>query len=721
MTPEERRRRTEALLRAQGKSEAQIAVHLAQQAASPPHAMSTASHRADRRADADVTASAPYRLVPFDKDSIVRAQDAAAPDPGPRPDGLCANIEVTWTAEGPLLIGSEDKVSGEVVPITLGGAQNWIIPGSTLRGAVRAVSEIAGGGRLSQVNRDRVFPLRDFTHRDYGTGRYPVSDPTKVMAGWLMLRGHALPGAKQRRHPVADAALNGAFAIESCPAWYAVTAADIGTMRTYDSNRLPADRRPRDPSGFTRLRADEKYLSTGGFAHGVISPAIATHRFRSAPVLRSGMKIVAPDAAGGIEGCLVFSGASPGGKVWEYVLPPPGRGPATLIEPATMKRFRELNSRAVDDALEPDGTWALVMDAFRRNPEVRIPVFFVGKLEAQDRDFCFGLTRLFRVPHLNDLDTVLNNSGVHRLPVGANEPRDMVDALFGYVIEPLNGERAAPRDVARKGRVAFRHASLQGDAHLTAPIATVLMGPKPSFAPFYLAPDHTDAGARDYSSKTPRIAGVKRYPPRFDAAPAAPRDALSAVQAKLARQIAHVTEMQRGRAPRPDVLTRLRFLMPPPDGAPLRFTSTIRLWDVTAEELGLVLWALTFGGRQATHRHMLGHAKPMGAGQVRVEIARLHVEANRPDPAVDTADAKHFIDAFLAISAAAEPARRLLLAAADPGNGARWARDDKLDTMIVARRVGGRLVQYFQRLRDLVKVRRAGDPLPADVDFLPLS
>ena len=49
----------------------------------------------------------------------------------------------------------------------------------------------------------------------------------------------------------------------------------------------------------------------------------------------------------------------------------------------------------------------------------------------------------------------------------------------------------------------------------------------------------------------------------------------------------------------------------------MRFSSRIRLHNVTAEEIGLVLYALGHGGDpKKPYRHQIGRAKPYGAGEV---------------------------------------------------------------------------------------------------------
>ncbi len=749
MTREERYRRIAPVLLAQGKTPQQIWDRVDQdmarasaplaQAAPPAQDVSVSAGprygNSKPRDDNAHLASAPYRFVPYDATAVVKAQsEATRAIDDPIEHGLSALIEVAWTAEAPLLIGVQRRENetdrGPVVPMTLPGADGattFIIPGATLRGAIRSVAEIAGGGRLSQVNRERLFGLRDFTHAGYAArgaeGSFPVSDPIQVKAGWLRLRpGQArleLQDA-EARHRAELPALDEVFAVEPCDDWYAIAPDDIGAMNILNFSGFQPRRVPPDGKTFSKLDLEEKYRAMGCWRNGTIFPNARSHRFTALPSNQRPPDAVKPDPAGALEGCLVVSGASPSGKVREYVLPKPTDATPVDIKPDTMRRFRQLNSRAVDVQLEAEGNWLAVLKAFVKNPDVRIPVFYVGDLvdqpEAGPKPFFMGLTRLFKVPHRNSFEQVLTNSGVAKpsTPVVLDD-LDMVEALFGYVREPPAGTNLAPRHLARKGRVAFSTALLApgSTARLTDEISTVMMGPKPSFAPFYLARDKD--GVRDYSSAHPTIAGRKRYPPRLPIE--GPQGgALAAVEAKLRQQVTRITEMQNGTPPGPKAVTRLKFLIPNAD-APLRFRSEVRLLNVTPEELGLVLWALTFGGREATHRHMLGRAKPFGAGQMRVAIARLAVEANKP--ALKTFEAGHnvapapFITAFEKIShAQTDPKRRLaiaaLLATADPALGQKWERAGKLDTMRVSQRVDGRTVQSFQRVRDMVKLDNYG-------------
>ena len=142
-----------------------------------------------------------------------------------------------------------------------------------------------------------------------------------------------------------------------------------------------------------------------------------------------------------------------------------------------------------------------------------------------------------------------------------------------------------------------------------------------SFGPFYL-----QGSVKDWSDETARIAGRKRYPPRHANAPdEAPDEALRQIRNHLKSQLKRLTVKALDNAETKNRLSLLKAK----NGGVLNFSSRIRLHNVRAEEIGLVLWALTHGGDDGrTYRHMIGRAKPYGAGQLRLARATLSLQAN---------------------------------------------------------------------------------------------
>lgn len=557
-----------------------------------------------------------YRFVEVEQ-TVARPQEGAVDLNRPVPGGVCAEVEVEWRVETPILIGEsarrQDGQVGIVTPMTLKGRDDYIIPGATLRGMVRAATEIVALARLGPVNTHHRYGLRDFEHPAYKEDS-PVSKVSEVHAGWLTCSGDPLaPETQWSITPTAWAHLE----IEE------------------NISRLTG--KPISREDWIKLPLKDKYERAGMVQKGRGDTVFNFEKTFSVRDLPGEYDRRMVGVGGERQGVLICSDKLPGKggkKRLEYVFYPTDAVAVPLARDLVEEIIR-LYSRPSANRPAPDGTFKLLLPTLKAGK--RVPVFYVGDLARQDgygntpdlssgaTRFCFGFTRLFKVPHQRSVGEVIAEG--HKQHVTKGKDRrydpDIVEALFGYVMEPsqlgyADGDRAAPSAVARRGRVAFSLATLKGPpAILKETLETVMSAPRGSFAPFYLA----GTGALDYSASTPvQVAGRKRYLPRdphtggFDAVVTKPLDDLK--KAMGGRPVSH------------DVRTALTFLKASPE-APLTFTSRIRFHNVSAAELGAVLFALTHGGdRSGVYRHMLGRGKAFGAGQTQVAAARLTVIPN---------------------------------------------------------------------------------------------
>ncbi len=65
--------------------------------------------------------------------------------------------------------------------------------------------------------------------------------------------------------------------------------------------------------------------------------------------------------------------------------------------------------------------------------------------------------------------------------------------------------------------------------------------------------------------------------------------------------------------------------------AKTKFTGKIRYHNLRKAEIGALLSALTFHGQSDTHHHNIGMAKPLGYGEISLEIKHIHSEHNNKD------------------------------------------------------------------------------------------
>jgi len=327
-------------------------------------------------------------------------------------------------------------------------------------------------------------------------------------------------------------------------------------------------------------------------------------------------------------------------KKREYVFLDQPKAIPVRLPQRVFDAFELINSTPSGRGLQPAGSWKELRPTLLAGG--RIPVFILGSLEADMFDF--GLTRAFKVAHSQSVGDVLDKAtnNIHRLR------RDMLpdwaEALFGNVLEEddlfqpgenrpsrLPGEALPPANVARKGRVAVGFALATTPAQLypqppdqqpirpdQLPIKTTMMGPRASFAPHYLV-----GSKKHWSEPGAELAGRKRYFPRFS-----DRDWEKARQMLLAEHTLPPANTALS------TVSQLRFLVPAAGQTDIRFTGAIRVHNLLAEEVGALLWVLTHGGDiGGPLRHMIGRAKPFGAGQVRVEKVRLEKLSGHDDNA----------------------------------------------------------------------------------------
>ena len=616
-------------------------------------------------------ASAPYRFVTL-PDEVLLAVDADRygadlPIDDPLPDGYSATITVEWIAETPLLIGgaAEARVGGQrsqVHPLQFG--KDFVIPGSTFRGLLRRDLEILAYGKLTQANLHHRYPLRDFMHPNF---RISGKAGNVIRAGFLCLRKPTEDELRRRDEPdtvvtrdelvweITPASGWGLLKIPRLEAF--VEGGDISAVQ-------PKPKGDKFYYPWCAYTVDQKYAALG--LHPEDGRIETSHLWaveelgpNDAGDMVYGLR--AKTASGGQKaGVLSFGGPLKGGgnKKTEAVVFPSDAAVPVAIPAAKVDLFQRLHSKPSDtDVLVPEGPWetfkAVLFDRVdeRHASSRTVPVFFRGDLQQPGAPaFCFGMTRMFKVPHRYSVGEKLAlTQAAHRPRASSKgekdgrqfldryENVDFVERLFGYVLEPGNfddvpkGPSTAPNALARKGRIAFGFGRIISGTPKPTPakVSAIQMAPRASFAPFYL---RSGTGqAKDWSEPTARLAGRKGYLPRYGGK-GFDRNAIEAFKSFFKEQEQMVKESSSDRkGPKEDVISDLHFLVPQDENRPLVFESTIELTNVTAAEIGAVLFALTHNGDcEKRHRHMIGRGKAFGAGQMGIKTIAFDVAANDP-------------------------------------------------------------------------------------------
>ncbi len=577
--------------------------------------------------------SAPYDFVPLNDWVHVPDWGEYVSHDHPFRDGLCGEIYYTLVAESPILVGGrQDKKDGdrphtEVHPYRLPDG-TYAIPGSSLKGMLRAVVEIIGFGRLRMV--DDIRPgLRDISGKHVAKS-YTDKVRDKVKTGFLRARGGGrLEIVPCRMARLPHKAIERAFNEPQAFRWEK-NVKDKSVHEKYERWRELCARKGWDPEHL-RFDLDDK----GNAIH-----------------LGQGAHKGFPVFTGQISDSRQKNGK---GKKRDFVFYDKWENEAIPVPPDAWRDFLHIHG---DDTDEEGMSWPGYWRAKFHAGEA-VPVFYL-----QDRGVLrIGLAYMPKLAgDFSTLDCIAHVSEAHRENPGVGR-YDLADLIFGAI----NGEN---QDDAQRGRVNVEAALAEGDPEPETQEDTILNGPKPTYFPNYLEQPTDASGLRlkggddaQYATyiahgqnQKPRLRGRKRYPAR-------PDDKV-AVQGLL--------PSQRGNH---KVQIRLHTL---PAGT--TFRGRLVFHNLKPEELGALLWAMTWGGDDGL-RHGLGMGKPFGFGQVRLRLDPqasylLPNDPEKPARALDEAEVHTLMAAFEAhMEAAAKhhgrtwkdsPPMRNLLAMADP-------------------------------------------------------
>jgi CRISPR-associated protein (TIGR03986 family) len=574
---------------------------------------------------------APFRFIALNEKVVLADHEVVERGLDlPVPGGFCGVMTVEWAAETPILIGArgDDDVDG---PLRLGSDGPYVIPGATLRGLVRAACETVSYGRLFQINRHHRYGVRDFTHPLFSDENRTTWD--ELRSGWLRKKEAT---SEQRSKGLSD---------------YVLAPCDKRLIRIRSLPEMCNSGGATNNGQFHRewlnTELAERYRKVGQTHSGQKAKALDFESLeRASRFTQEGEDYVRPDPNGSFRGYFVFANKSPtlrdidaakldfqesnprqgDQKKREYVFAAETNGEEVRLRQDQFDRFELAHTKPSKNKRAPDGSYAVLQPTL--DAHWRIPVFYIGDPKSDQPTFSMGLTRLFKRSHNYSVGDMLAREGAHAIGGDDFHP-DVVESLFGYLYEKDElGKRpadsTAPEEIARKGRVAFGFAKIVDGAQARLSrdaIRTVMMGPRASYAPFYLR-----GSIKDWSDSKSRLAGRKHYFPRFPDAMATAQGRENAAPA-IVRTLTNWQGNGGG-----EIQTHVRFLESAAAAPELVFRGDIRVHNVTAAEIGALLWAITHGGDPAKpFRHMIGRAKTAGAGQVRVKSIALAFVGNDSD------------------------------------------------------------------------------------------
>jgi CRISPR-associated protein (TIGR03986 family) len=472
-------------------------------------------------------------------------------------------------------IERDDHINGKPRPV---------IPGSTLRGMIRSLVEIAGFGRMRWVANQPTFTFRAVA----APGNDPLKEPyskiikaSNVRAGYLEKRG-----ARWFIRP-------------------ALTAQDMG----WPSNEFYLKVKEtfiqgKDIPNFLRLDSPNYRPQLHDVSFGV-----EFRKRRSGPFVAVS-HIGSRQAGYQYEGVLVCSGNMLESARADQKSPRRNHAlvlkrnekidPVPIAEQA-IRDYRAGLTPYQRDELAFDwagGDWGCLKDG--------APVFYVP----DDEIIYFGHSPNFRIPAIDENKKGKGASNPRRFvpeEIWKGEDPDLADAIFGWVEDMESGLKGQCA-----GRVFFSDARCNSDGDIWEsqnPLAPrTLASPKPTTFQHYLV-QHKAVGKNEADHDPdikPQLAHYGSPPTETEIR------GYKLYWHKGERPEITATDKEREHEKQ---LTRI---LPIKSG--VRFSFKIHFENLLEQELGALLWALTLPGEQGkVYRHKLGMGKPLGLGAVHIQ------------------------------------------------------------------------------------------------------
>jgi CRISPR-associated protein (TIGR03986 family) len=540
----------------------------------------------------------PYNFVPLSDFVYFPEWAESVSHDVPFSEGISGELEVEVTAKTPIYVRNGDNWKDEnskqelsyreFFRLTQNG--DYMIPGSTFKGMLRSIIEIASFGKMQRIDDDR-YSIRDLNFKPYQNAM--AHKKTRTGAGIepasLNFKPYQNAMAHVSQRSIVSKVKSG-WLIEKEDKWFLTPClyAKVGQsdLEKYSGDEIEIGRIKESAVAKYKKWEGKKQLSIKASLDRVEKdyPHGKGHfRYRKATNLGKGTQ----------EGTIVFTG-QPNPRVDKNGNPKPKTkridfvffedSPKSIPIPNQLREdFEFIHSDDKENPLEEWEFWKTKMQQGQR-----IPVFYLeddkGELASM------GLAMMYRLAYkLTIGDAIKNTSYDHFL----SKP-DLAELIFGYVND--NNE-------ALRGRVHIGHLVAQNKPSLLPLVTTILGNPKPTYYPNYICQDEEKGilkEGEEYKTlldEGSQIRGWKRYPVRKDGF----------------KPFAPPPPMVKGKT-NEDVATHFKPL--PSEST---FKGKIRFHNLRPEELGAVVWALTWGGNEKL-RHSIGMAKPYGFGSVQIKI-----------------------------------------------------------------------------------------------------
>ncbi|KOR31462.1 hypothetical protein TI04_00735 [Achromatium sp. WMS2] len=514
----------------------------------------------------------PYNFVPLSDQVVTPEWANLVSHDVPLEDGLSGELVFTLNTHAPLLVGGNQSIAtadkpGEVAAFQTPDKQ-YAIPGSSIRGMVRSVLEIATFSKMAIVD-DKRYGLRDISCK-YVAESYASRVRDRVQTGFLRLSQTGEPEIV----PCSMVRLNH----RDLESWWGLAKPVFGRG----------------------AKIKEKYNKWEDLCdkRGIFNPlAVQIHiNGESVEAIGSGSTIGYPVFTTQISDSKNDrqdrNGKWSHGKYKDFIFYARNEEKAFALHEVDAAAWRDFLFIHGDEAAKPDMPWPNYWKArFWQRREV--PVFYIrSEIKLQ-----IGLAYMPKLAGDFSIYDMIRHT--------ANEHVDFARYDFANL---LFGNISPDSKNSLKSRVWFEMAKAIGQPTVSTQPDTILNSPKPTYFPNYIqqhasATDWKLAGNKpQYATylqtqehSAPQIRGWKRYPVHLD----------SEIQVQTLNDDQNTNRK---------VQVRLHTL-----DKGCKFSGSVHFHNLKPEELGALLWAIDFGGNPNC-RHGLGMGKAFGFGQLSVKL-----------------------------------------------------------------------------------------------------
>lgn len=472
-------------------------------------------------------------------------------------DGISGDITIELTSHSPIFTRNSDTPEDTSFFKIMPDGNTYGIPGTSIKGVIRNVLEIATFSKIQASN--ARYSVRDLHNRTLYGSHMTTTIATKTYSP--LVKAGWLSRIENR------------IVITPCE-FARIERRDLTTehpeLAALQNNLSGNQRR--------QLFRNNNIPLTRNF---YIDNNPSNHRHRNGQIfLKYSKAYLEPRANTTLHnGTIVLTGQC-GRKHMEFVFYNTNNNRAITVTPEQYDDFVFIHSESGN----PNEEWEYWRQKF--NAGENVPVFYLqegGLLK-------FGLAMMFKLAYNYTIHEAIGHTSVSHF----TNKKDLAETIFGYIDETNSTN-------ALKGRVSFSTMIATRQPEPQENITTILSSPKPTFYPYYIHqepqnqenPNDPLPQVDKYKTLMDcdcKISGWKRYP------------------------IKNTTNQSRPNADNPAVN---KTFSPLPENTV--FKGKIHIHNLKKCELGAILWALDFGGREEC-RHSVGMAKPYGFGAASIAV-----------------------------------------------------------------------------------------------------